>query len=110
MIAIPGNVRIFLYQDYVDMRKGFEGLSALAEKVCHQGLFTGALFVFVNRCGDRMKVLYWDHDGLVIWNKRLEHGTFARTEQTKILLTRREFIMLLEGIKPKRLNRRWNIS
>ncbi len=110
MLAIPGNIRIFLYQDYVDMRKGFEGLSALAEKTSPQDFLSGALFVFVNRCGDRMKVLYWDHDGLAIWYKRLERGIFARKDLSKVLLTRREFIMLLEGIKPKRLNRRWSIS
>lgn len=90
------------------MRKSFEGLCLIVEKTFSVGLTTEAFFIFINRKKDSMKVLYWDQDGLAIWYKRLEKGTFARDKKT--VLNRREFVMLLEGIIPKKLNRRYSIS
>jgi transposase len=110
MLSIPGNGRIFLFKDSVDMRKGFEGLGAFVEKTFGNLLTSGAYFVFLNRKKDRMKVLYWDADGLAIWYKRLEKGTFSRDHFKKTMMTRREFFMLLEGIVPKRLQHRYSIS
>lgn len=110
MLSIPGNARIFLFKDSVDLRKGFEGLSHFVEQTFCDLLTSGAYFIFLNRRRDRMKVLYWDADGLAIWCKRLEKGTFSRTHLKKTSMTRREFFMLLEGIIPKRLQRRHNIS
>lgn len=56
-----------------------------------------------------MKILYWDQDGLAIWQKRLEKGLFGKTPQSKTI-DRRGFLMLLEGITPRRLNRRYTAS
>jgi transposase len=56
-----------------------------------------------------MKVLYWDLDGLAIWSKRLEKGVFPKQENKGNLLTRKEFLMLLEGIIPKRLQPRFSL-
>jgi transposase len=98
--------RIFLYKEPTDMRKSFEGLSAAIEHSFGVALTSGAIFVFINKVRDRMKVLYWDTDGLAIWYKRLEVGSFPRNENTS--LNRREFLMLLEGIKPKKLQKRYS--
>jgi transposase len=106
MLSFSGDVRVFMYQDYVDMRKGFEGLSALVESSFDIDICSGAYFAFLNRKQDRMKVLYWDADGLALWYKRLEKGTFS-TENKKIILDRREFLMILEGVIPKRLKKRY---
>ena len=110
MLSIPGNGRIFLFKDPIDLRKGFEGLCYFVELSFGDILTSGAYFIFLNRKRDRMKVLYWDGDGFVIWYKRLEAGTFSRSHLKKTMMTRREFFMLLEGIIPKRLQRRHNIS
>lgn len=110
MLSIAGNARIFLFQDPMDLRKGFEGLSRLVEEAFGDILTSGAYFIFLNRRRDRMKVLYFDADGLVIWYKRLEKGSFSRSHLKKSTMTRREFFMLLEGIIPKRLQKRHNIS
>ncbi len=107
MLALPGKTRLFLYKEATDMRKGFEGLSAIVNLAFKGELTSGAYFIFLNRQRNIMKVLYWDSDGLAIWQKRLEKGHFAKCSQNNILLERREFFMLLEGITPRRLQKRY---
>ncbi len=76
MITLPPAVKIHVCVAPTDMRKGFDGLCGLAEHVLQQDPLSGHLFVFRNRARDRLKVLYWDNDGLAIWYKRLERGRF----------------------------------
>lgn len=110
MLAISSTARIFFFQSPIDMRKGVEALSAIIEQQLFAGdLLTGAYFVFVNRSKNRMKVLYWDRDGFAIWWKRLEKGTFRLLGIDRALIDRREFFMLLEGITPHRLQKRFQI-
>ena len=109
MLTIPGNVRLFLCQHPVNMRKSFEGLSAIVEQLFPGEIFSGAFFIFLNRRKDHMKVLLWDKDGLVIWFKRLEKGSFAWKWGDMTSLDRRTFLMLLEGIIPKRMQVRHNV-
>jgi transposase len=73
-LALPG--RVFLCATPTDMRKSFDGLSAVVRDHLGQDPLAGDLFVFRNRRGDRLKLLYWDEDGLAVWAKRLEEGTF----------------------------------
>jgi transposase len=63
-------VRVYLCTRPTDMRKGFDGLQGIS----------GHLFLFLNRHRDRIKLLWWDRDGLVIWYKRLEAGTFQQPD------------------------------
>ena len=109
MLALSGGSRIFLHVEPIDLRKGFEGLSSAVHQLFPEELLTGAYFVFLNRCRNRMKVLYWDNDGLAIWNKRLDKGHFSKKHLNESLMNRREFLMLLEGITPKRLHKRIEI-
>ena len=109
MLALPGNARIFLCQYPMSMRKSFEGLSAVIEELFPQELFTGAFFVFINRFKTHAKVLFWDGDGLVIWYKRLEKGTFSWEWGDGTHLNRRAFLMLLEGVTPKRIQKRFSL-
>lgn len=102
MLTLPANARIFLCKDPISMRKSFEGLSAAVEQLFPGELFSGALFIFLNRDRSHMKVLFWDQDGFAIWYKRLERGSFVRHAQNNVL-DRREFLMLLEGIEPKKI-------
>jgi len=107
VLAISGGAKIFLCNAATDLRKGFEGLSALVESSIQEPLINNAYFIFINRTRDRMKVLYLDIDGLAIWYKRLEKGRFPKRDTTQTALERREFLMLLEGIVPKRLHKRY---
>ena len=72
MISLSHAVRVFLHTPPTDLRKGFDALSGLVTAAFSQDPTSGHLFLFVNRRRDRLKILYWDRDGLAIWYKRLE--------------------------------------
>lgn len=108
-MLLPHTARLFLCQTPVRMHKSFEGLSALVEELFPGELLSGAFFLFLNKNRDHLKVLFWDRDGFVIWYKRLEKGTYSWKWGDTSSLDRRAFLMLLEGITPKRLNRRFSL-
>jgi len=107
MFPLSPNAKIFVYSEPTNMRKSFEGLCLLVENTFSTSPISDSFFVFINRRKDCMKVLYWDIDGLAIWYKRLEKGSFPKGRKT--IISRREFVMLLEGITPKKLNHRYSI-
>ena len=72
MLSLPAGVRILLAREPADMRKSFDGLAALVQQALHADLFSGQWFVFRGKRGDRLKVLCWDGDGLVIYYKSQE--------------------------------------
>jgi len=76
MLSLPTAVRVFLRAQPTDLRCGFDRLAALASEVSRQDPLSGHLFLFRNKRADRLKILYWDSDGYVIWYKRLEVGVF----------------------------------
>lgn len=77
MIALPAGTRIWIACGASDMRKGFDGLAALVQTQLNEDAFSGQLFVFRGRRGDRIKLLWWDGDGLCLLAKRLERGKFV---------------------------------
>lgn len=109
MISLPSAVRAFLCTRSVDMRKSFDGLSGLVEECFRQDLLDGHLFLFVNRRRDRIKALYFDHDGLAIWYKRLEAGCFQvpdAGDRDGLELDAAQLAMILSGIDLKSARRR----
>ena len=100
MLSLPSAVRVFVCLAPVDMRRSFDGLSALAEHAVGQSPLSGHLFVFGSRRGDRVKILYWDRDGYALWYKRLEAGTFRfpKAEGASREMTAADLMLLLEGI------------
>jgi len=98
----PGEeVAVYLCRAVVDMRKSINGLSVLVEEELSLDPFHPALFVFCNRRRDKIKVLYWERTGFVLWYKRLEKHRFAWSlpGQTDVVeLTGRELNWLLDGI------------
>jgi len=77
MIALPPGARVWLAAGATDMRKGFDGLAGLMQTQLLEDPFSGQLFVFRGRRGDRVKILWWDGDGLCLFAKRLERGRFT---------------------------------
>lgn len=100
MLSLPPQVRVFLCTRPTDMRKSFDGLHGLVQEVLRQNPQSGDLFVFLNRRRDRVKILVWEGDGLAIWYKRLEVGTFAlpESEGDSITLSAAQLAMLLGGL------------
>jgi transposase len=102
-------VRIWLASEPADMRCGFDRLAELAQRVTGQDPLSGHLFLFRSRGGDRLKVLYWDKDGLALWYKRLEEGTFKLPRvdagATSVELRPSELAMLLDGIDLRSVKR-----
>jgi transposase len=101
MILLPSPVRIFLCTRSTDLRKSLDGLSGLVQECFSQDLLTGHLFLFLNRRRDRIKILYFDRDGLAIWYKRLETGSFQMPQVAAgdgIAIRPAQLAMLLSGI------------
>jgi transposase len=69
--------QVFLYRSPVDFRKSIDGLAALVEMELEMNVFSGALFLFINRGRDKSKLLYWSRNGSCLWYKRLERERFA---------------------------------
>lgn len=114
MLSIPGNVRIYLCTIPTDMRKSFDGLHALVQRVFQQDPVDGHLFLFVNRRRDRLKMLWWDRDGLALFYKRLEAGGYQVPEPTEdrhgIEIDATHLAMLLSGVDLSSAKRRKRYS
>ena len=107
MLSISPAVRIYLASEPVDMRKGFDGLSAIVENQLDEDVYGGNLFVFVSKRGDRVKILCWDRGGFVMLYKRLERGKFkvpkVGEQCTALELESSQLVMLLDGIDYSRV-------
>jgi transposase len=109
MLNLPANVRIYLCAAATDMRKSFDGLCGLVQTVFGRDVIEGHLFLFLNRRRDRIKLLYWDRDGLALWYKRLEVGTFETpcfADQSHVELDATELAMWLGGVSLASVRRR----
>jgi transposase len=102
MISLPHPVRVFLHILPTDLRKGFDALSGLVTSAFAQDPTSGHLFLFVNRRRDRLKILYWDRDGLAIWYKRLGTGSFqlpvVARDAVSIEMSPTQLTLILSGI------------
>lgn len=114
MLGFPplgtSQVRIYLYAKAVDMRKSFDGLHAIIQSEFQKDVRLGDVFLFLNRRLDRLKLIGWDRDGLAIFYKRLECGTFQRPllkpDSNHVELDATELALLLTGIELKSVKRR----
>lgn len=114
MLSLSSNTRIFVAAGATDMRKGFDGLQGIISGVLEKDPLSGHLFLFVNRRRDKLKILYWDGDGLAIWYRRLERGTFQMpaiaADQKSAVIRSDELMMLLRGIDYRNVRRRKRYS
>ena len=115
MLSLPLPVHIFVCTRHADLRKSFDGLAQLVREFLGADPLSGHLFVFRNKRGDRLKLLYWDSDGYAIWYKRLEEGVFAlppadttraKVGEHGVTLRSAELAMLLDGIELAGIKRR----
>lgn len=110
MFGFEEAIKVFLYAKAADMRKGFDGLYGLVLNQMELDPRTGYLFVFMNSQRNRIKVLHWNNDGLAIFHKRLERGTFrrptSRVNAPNSELTKEELFMILRGIDFEKTKKR----
>ena len=114
MLSLPPTVRIYFALDPVDLRKGFDGLSNVTRTLLDEDPMSGHLFVFINRRGNRAKILFWDRTGWCIYYKRIEQGTFRPPQRrgladAKVEIEAAELMLILEGIElaGARRRKRW---
>jgi transposase len=100
MLNLLPTTRVFVCTRPTDLRKGFNGLSALTMELVKQNPLSGHLFVFRNKGGDKLKVLYWGGDGYCLWYKRLERGTFElpKSGEVGVEISGTELNMLIDGV------------
>ena len=110
MFGFDEATKVFLYTQAADMRKGFDGLYGLVQNMMEMDPRLGYLYVFINKQGTRIKILHWQKDGLAIFHKRLERGTFRRSRDaknmSKIELSKDELFMILRGIDFEKTKKR----
>ncbi len=110
MLGLSANLQYFLCCTPVDMRNGFDGLAGIVRNILKQNPVGGSVFIFINRAGTHIKLLYWDGDGFALFYKRLERGRYSMGEQSRTapsrLITREELMMLLEGLSFKDMTRK----
>ena len=113
MLGLPPSVRIYFAVEPTDMRKGIDGLRAVAEATLKHNPYDGHLFVFVGKSKDKVKILFWDRGGFVLYLKRLEKGRFqlptVDPRRNHVEMEGAQLAMLLDGIdlNTRRLAR-WN--
>jgi transposase len=105
-------VRIYLAMGPTDMRKGFDGLSMLAQELLKKDPFSGHLFVFRGRSrANLIKIVYWDGTGLCLFTKRLEHGVFlwppSITPDETLSMTSAQLSLLIDGVDWRAPEQRW---
>ena len=109
MLSLPSPIKIYLCVLPVDLRRSFDGLAAIARDGLGQDPLSRYWFVFRNRRGDRIKILLWDDDGLLLIYKRLEEGVFRfpvpGPDARSVEVTSQELSLLLWGIDPASVQR-----
>ena len=113
-LPTPASPQIYLYTNTVDMRRSFDGLTAIVQSQFGRDVRAGDLFVFINKRADRLKALWWDGDGLAIFMKRLERGTYQlplnnndiNNDKDHLILDRIALNLLLSGIELSSVKRR----
>lgn len=115
MLTLSPTVRVYVAAEPVDLRKGFDGLSAATRHIVQENPLSGHLFVFLNRRRNRMKILLWQHSGYLQIYKRLERGRFElpntpRPGRRHIEVEATELALMMEGIDLRGARRRprWN--
>ena len=94
------NVQVWVATTPVDMRKSFDGLAEVVRSFLGYDPLSGSLFVFRNKGGHLVKVLWWDRDGLAIYYKRLERGEFPfpRGNTPSVEISCEQLLKLLSGM------------
>lgn len=96
------------------MRKGIDGLCGVTRHILDENPMSGYVFIFFNKPRDKIKLLVWDKDGYVLYQKRLERGRFealpVEMNGTKISMRYDHLVMLISGISIRHVMQRKRYS
>lgn len=111
MLTLPSTVRIYVCAEPMDLRKGFDGLSAATRHIIREDPLSGHLFAFMNRRGNRLKILLWEPSGYLLVYKRLERGRFhlprvPRAGERHVEMEATDLALMMEGIDLQGASRR----
>jgi len=110
MFALSAHQSFHLYRHATDMRKGFNGLSGLVRNKMSKDPLDGSAYIFLNRRGDRIKILVWEAGGFTQYYKLLEKGTFQRPDlsenQQSSTVSWQQLMLIVQGIELQSVKRR----
>jgi len=110
MISFSPAIKIYLHREPVDMRKSYDGLFGIVKNELAMDVRNGGLFMFINLRRNRVKLMYWDTDGIAIWQKRLERGSLQHPQpqgnSKHLEIDASELNLLLSGIELSSVKRR----
>jgi transposase len=100
VLSVPANIAIYLHTTPTDMRKGVDGLSGIIRGEFKSDPLDGSLYLFVNRRGNRLKILHWDGCGFWVYYRVLERGTFEvpRSDERRVVIDATQLAMILGGV------------
>lgn len=108
MFSLNAHQNYYIYSKATDMRKGFNGLSGLVRNEMAQNPMSGAVYIFLNRRRDRMKILVWESGGFVMYYKLLEKGTFQRPQLNgnSATISWHQLVLIMEGVELSSVKKR----
>jgi transposase len=111
VLSLPPSVRLFVATQPVDGRKGADSLMVIVRDVFRQDVFSGHLFIFFSKRCDRIRVVYWDRNGIAMWTKRLESGRYRPAFSSDgrlatLPVEAAELALIVEGIDLANAHRR----
>ncbi|MBA2762135.1 MAG: IS66 family insertion sequence element accessory protein TnpB [Segetibacter sp.] len=102
MLHLSPAVQYYLYTGTTDMRKGFDSLCGIVSSQMKLDALSGAIFIFINRKRNQVKLLLWEGDGLSLYHKRLEKGTYelplCNTAGTALGIRQQQLQFILQGV------------
>jgi transposase len=110
MLHLSPAVRYYLYTGHTDMRKGFDSLSGIISSQMVLDVLSGAVFIFINKKRNQVKLLLWEGDGFSLYHKRLEQGTYERPDcndgNPSVALSYQQLQFILQGVTLRKIHYR----
>jgi transposase len=115
MLHLSAACKYYLYCGDADMRKGFDSLSGMVSEQMKLNALSGAVFIFVNKRRNQLKLLLWEGDGFSLYYKRLEQGTYElpagqNNKAGSVNITAQQLLLILQGISLKSIKHRRRYS
>jgi|SRR4051812_31741717 transposase len=105
MLHLSSSVTYYFYNQAVDMRKGFDSLTGLVQQHMQLSVLNGGIFIFINKKRNQVKLLLWEGDGLSLYYKRLERGSYevpdTSAQSSAVNISAQQLQLILQGIQLK---------